>query len=161
MLKHLVYVIFLILMKPAFAGVQINEIMADPSCSESYCEYVELYNNGTASINVTNWKISDNNEEDFLEGNSNDIIIAGNSFVMIVDSDSRVYSNFDVGDVTWIYVDDDKNLLKSMAYFLNEFNHTKLFQSPKECLEYICNYTAPSSNYTFLKSVVDDEKHGV
>ena len=106
MLKHFVYVIFLILMKPAFAGVQINEIMADPSCSESYCEYVELYNNGTASINVTNWKISDNNEEDFLEGNSNDIIIAGNSFVMIVDSDSRVYSNFDVGDVTWIYVDD-------------------------------------------------------
>ena len=106
MLKHFVYVIFLILMKPAFAGVQINEIMADPSCSESYCEYVELYNNGTASINVTNWKISDNNEEDFLEGNSNDIIIAGNSFALIVDSDSRVYNNFEVDSVTWIYVDD-------------------------------------------------------
>ncbi|MEK6856878.1 MAG: lamin tail domain-containing protein, partial [Nanoarchaeota archaeon] len=80
--------------------------MADPSCSESYCEYVELYNNGTNSVNLTNWKISDNNEEDSLEGNSNEVIIPGNGFAIIVDSDSRVYSNFDTGNATWIYVDD-------------------------------------------------------
>ncbi len=98
--------IFSIFIYPVFAEIRINEIMADPSCSESYCEYVELYNNGVASVNVTGWKISDNNEEDSLEGNSNDIIIAGNSFAIIVDSDSRVYNNFNVGNVTWVYTDD-------------------------------------------------------
>ncbi len=106
MLKPIVCILLLILMNPSFAAIQINEILADPSCSESYCEYIELYNNGTSSANITGWKISDNNEEDPLEGNSNDLIIAGNSFVLIVDSDSRVYSNFAVGNVTWIYIDD-------------------------------------------------------
>ena len=106
MLKSLHWVILIVLAESIFADVQINEIMADPSCSESYCEYVELYNNGTNSINITGWKISDNTDEDFFEGNSNDIIVPGNSFALVVDSDSRVYSNFDVGNVTWIYVDD-------------------------------------------------------
>lgn len=106
MLRSLYSLIFIILAESVFAGIQINEVMADPSCSESYCEYIELYNNGTSSANITNWKISDNNEEDSLEANSNDIIVSGNSFALIVDSDSRIYSNFEVGNVTWVYVDD-------------------------------------------------------
>lgn len=61
----------------------------------------------------------------------------------------------------WIYVDDDKNLLKSMAYVLNEFNFVKLFDAPTKCLEYLSNYTPPSLNFSFLKSVTDDENHGV
>ena len=106
MLKCLQWLILIFLAEPVFAALEINEVMANPSCSESYCEYIELYNNGTNSANITGWRISDNNEEDSIEGNSNDIIIPGNSFALIIDSDSRVYSNFDVGNVTWIYVDD-------------------------------------------------------
>ncbi len=99
--------VFLISINSVFAGMQINEIMANPSCSESYCEYIELYNNGTSTVNMTNWKINDSNAEDSFESfNGEDVLIPGNSFVLIVDSDSRVYSNFNVGNVTWVYVTD-------------------------------------------------------
>lgn len=108
MFKSLFFaVIMIILLCSVLAEMQINEIMANPSCSESYCEYIELYNNGTGAINMTNWKVNDSNDEDTFESfNGNDILIPGNSFALIVDSDSRVYSNFQVGNITWIYVDD-------------------------------------------------------
>lgn len=109
------------------AEIRINEVMANPSCSESYCEYVELYNNDTNSVNMTGWKITDGDDEDVLEGGSGDeIIIPGNSFAMIVDSDSRVYSNFDVGEVNWIYVEDD-----SIANKLNNGGETLMLKDNK------------------------------
>jgi len=107
MQKLWLILIFLASVNYVLADIQINEVMANPSCSESYCEYIELYNNGTNTVNMTSWKINDSDDEDSFESfNGNDILISGNSFALIVDSDSRVYSNFDVGNATWIYVDD-------------------------------------------------------
>jgi uncharacterized protein YcfL len=77
--------------------------MYDPDCSDSYCEYIEVYNNETSSVNMTGWKIRDNSGEDTLD----DLILPGKSYGLIVDSDTRVYSNFDVGEMVWIYVDDN------------------------------------------------------
>jgi hypothetical protein len=97
----------ILLLDIVFAGIQLNEIMANPSCSESYCEYIELFNNGTSSVNMTGWEMSDSADEDGLESyDGEDIIIPGESFALIVDTDTRVYSNFEVGNVTWIYVED-------------------------------------------------------
>lgn len=62
---------------------------------------------------------------------------------------------------TWIYVDDDKNMLKSMEYVLSEFNSVKLFTSPIECLDFIKNHKNPLENYSFLESITTDENHGV
>ncbi|MBS3151327.1 lamin tail domain-containing protein [Candidatus Woesearchaeota archaeon] len=107
-MRELIYLLtFVIFSNFAFAAIQINEIMANPSCSESYCEYIELYNNGTDTVNMSSWKINDSNGEDSFESfNGNDILIPGNSFALIVDSDSRVYSNFETGNATWVYVSD-------------------------------------------------------
>jgi len=62
---------------------------------------------------------------------------------------------------TWIYVDDDKNLLNTMKMVLSEINSIKLFQSSVDCLKYIESYEQPSVNFSFLKSITDDEKYGV
>lgn len=62
---------------------------------------------------------------------------------------------------TWIYIDDDKNLLKSMSYVLDEYNFFKLFNSPTTCLEYLSNYTPPSANFSFLESAIHDELYGI
>src|SRR3990167_11245721 len=36
------------------AQLQINEIMYDPGqCSDSYCEWIELFNNGSTPINIS------------------------------------------------------------------------------------------------------------
>jgi len=89
------------------ANILINEVMYDPECSDSYCEYVEIYNNGTNTINMTAWTIADNGNEDNLEGNNEDILIPSNSYGLIVDTDSRTYAHYDLPDnLIWIYVED-------------------------------------------------------
>ena len=58
-------------------------------------------------MNITSWTIEDNGSVDVLEGNDEDILISSNGYGIIVDSDSRIYSNFEVDDnVIWIYADD-------------------------------------------------------
>src|SRR3989344_5766826 len=92
------------------ADIRINEIMASPNCPDSICEWIELYNDGTNSVNISGWTISDNNSNDNMESSSGsiDISIPGNSFALIIDGDSRVFHNFDVGEnIIWLYVDSD------------------------------------------------------
>ena len=87
------------------AEIIINEVMHSPiQCSDSYCEYVEVYNNGTEAINLTDWKLCTNN---LLAGYVNrsgatnlntSMILQPNSFALITDggSGTEVYSNFSV-----------------------------------------------------------------
>jgi len=106
-----ILILIIIFSQIAFAGIRINEIMANPDpCPDKYCEWIELYNDGGNSINMTGWKISDNSDTDNLENyyGTDEIIIPGKGFALIVDEGSRVFHNFDVGkNVIWIYVDDD------------------------------------------------------
>ncbi|MEK6829169.1 MAG: lamin tail domain-containing protein, partial [Nanoarchaeota archaeon] len=93
------------------ADIRINEIMADPyPCDDKYCEWIELYNDNESSVNISGWKFSDDDSEDYFDksyfGNE-DIIIPGLYYAIIVDSDTRIQHNFDIDDnVIWIYVDD-------------------------------------------------------
>ena len=89
------------------ADISINEIMANPNCSDSICEWIELYNDGTNSVNISGWTISDNNSNDSIESSSGsiDISIPGKSFALIVDDDSRVFHNFNVGEALCIKSD--------------------------------------------------------
>ena len=108
MYRGLIYLfVILLFLEISMADVLITEVMYDPECSDSYCEYVEIYNNNTQTINITSWTIEDSGSVDVLEGNDEDILIPGNGYGIIVDSDSRIYSNFEVDDnVIWIYADD-------------------------------------------------------
>lgn len=62
---------------------------------------------------------------------------------------------------TWLYIDDDKTLLKSMMFVFQEHNYTKLFQSPLSCVDFLNTYQSPLSKHIFLKSITDDENYGV
>lgn len=62
---------------------------------------------------------------------------------------------------TWIYVDDDKTLLNCMALEFVAQGNYKLFSTPNDCLDFIKNYVAPSSQQHFLSSNRDDEKYGI
>ncbi len=62
-----VCLVILVLLSTSVWGIRINEVMYDPDCSDSYCEYIEVYNNETSSVNMTGWKIRDNSGEDTLD----------------------------------------------------------------------------------------------
>src|SRR3989344_6272199 len=53
--KKLFIIFFLFFfMERGIAQLQINEIMYDPGqCSDSYCEWIELFNNGSTPINIS------------------------------------------------------------------------------------------------------------
>jgi CheY-like chemotaxis protein len=62
---------------------------------------------------------------------------------------------------TWVYVDDDNNLLQAMGLALNQSNDVKLFQSPKKCLDFLIHYQSPLEKHSFLKSMTHDENYGL
>ena len=62
---------------------------------------------------------------------------------------------------TWVCVDDNKKLLNTMSIILEEHARVKLFSSAKECLAFFSTYQSVLSEYSFLRSVKDDEGYGV
>ena len=60
-MKVFILVVFAILLSSSvFARVLINEIMYNPSGSDSSHEWLEIYNNGTYSIDIGGWKFYEN-----------------------------------------------------------------------------------------------------
>lgn len=91
-------------------GILINEIMADPVADESLNEWIEIYNNGSSPVNVSNWIVGDDNDNDTIAGGLYDgegTTIPANGFAIITDDSTRVYNNFNVSDdAVRLYVDD-------------------------------------------------------
>ena len=56
----------LLLANSVSANIIINEIMYNPNqCdSEGYCEWVELYNSGSSTVDLSSWQLEENNFED-------------------------------------------------------------------------------------------------
>lgn len=90
-------------MQPASAFVKISEIMYNPNiCSDSFCEWVELYNNRTESVDLTGWTLCEKNlSEGYIDGEGNThlyttIILPPRSYAIITDggTGTEVYDNF-------------------------------------------------------------------
>ncbi|TKJ17473.1 hypothetical protein CEE44_02980 [Candidatus Woesearchaeota archaeon B3_Woes] len=59
-IRFLFLIILILSSKTIFANIIINEIMYNPNqCSDTYCEWIEVFNNGPSSVNLSGWKISD------------------------------------------------------------------------------------------------------
>lgn len=53
-------VIFILFSYIVLGNILINEIMFDPEeCSDSYCEWIEIFNNNSFAVNISGYKISD------------------------------------------------------------------------------------------------------
>ncbi len=82
--------------------------MYDPNqCSNSYCEWIELYNPSDEQVNLTNWKLCDDNllsgyinntdTQNYLD---NGTLLNPKQYAIITDggSGTLVYDNFDVSE---------------------------------------------------------------
>ena len=110
MLKYQVYLIslFVILFSvQVLAEVRINEIMYNPKdsiqCSDSSCEWVELYNDGNEIVNLSGWKLNGNNFNDAVISPKSYIIIArkltdlngGQSFEFLWGNNNGIWDSLD------------------------------------------------------------------
>lgn len=88
------------------AELIINEIMYAPSqCSDSFCEWIELYNNGTHGVNLTGWALCGSaviggfiNHSTGATQRDQGIVLASQGFALLTDggSGTDVYTNFSV-----------------------------------------------------------------
>ncbi len=109
--KYLVFgkLLFLLILYAELvqAEISINEIMYNPTYSDSYNEWIEIYNNNEFPINLTNWKIcNDNLLSGYIDKNDgqtyleNNLIIQADSYAIITDggTGTEAYSNFNIND---------------------------------------------------------------
>lgn len=62
---------------------------------------------------------------------------------------------------TWLWIDDDRTLLNAMTLAFSEDHQVLPFQSANKCLEFLeKQYQPPSSQFSFLKSNIEDENYG-
>jgi phosphatidylserine/phosphatidylglycerophosphate/cardiolipin synthase-like enzyme len=81
--------------------IVINEIMYDPSGSDTLNEWVELFNNGSTSINMTNWVITDGEGgDDFF---FSEIIVPPGDYVVIYTGAGTNETDFS-DDVAHLYM---------------------------------------------------------
>ncbi len=114
------------------ADIVINEIMYNP-LNESCGEFVELYNKGNNSVNLTGWAISDSQSTDTLEGfNGDSAIIPPGGYAMITSNkscvqiaensthlstgDARIGNGLSNSGETITLRDDLRNLIDQMNY---------------------------------------------
>jgi hypothetical protein len=69
------------------SGIVLNEIMYDPDGDEGTDEFVELYNNSTASLNLQGWRISDGEAQDTIVGLEQGLVAAPGQYVLVLDPD--------------------------------------------------------------------------
>ena len=104
------YLLLFMLLLQTSNAIIINEIMADPFADETLNEWVELYNDGNAAVNVSNWYIGDNTGNDTIQGglyNNEGTIIPAFGYAIITDDATRVYNNFNASnDAIRLYADD-------------------------------------------------------
>ncbi|MFZ5516391.1 MAG: lamin tail domain-containing protein [Candidatus Zhuqueibacterota bacterium] len=98
---------------PSFGHCQIvlSEIMFDPSGSEYYTEFVEIYNCSiTDTVDLTGWAISDSAEKDFLLPEAEDMRLAPGCFGLILDSgyrdNSQIYDDLIPESAVILIIDD-------------------------------------------------------
>jgi hypothetical protein len=72
------------------SDVVINEIMYAPMSGESDDEYVELYNQGTAPVNLSGWKFSDGIDFTF----PTNTVLGANAYLVVAKNAAHLLTNY-------------------------------------------------------------------
>ncbi|MGC9334028.1 MAG: lamin tail domain-containing protein [Anaerolineae bacterium] len=82
------------------SDIVINEIEYDPPGDDNNCEWIELYNNTVAAIDVTGWTIEDNTSSDILP----ELLLPAGGFAVVAAS-TKFYDNYPSFDGTVVILD--------------------------------------------------------
>jgi len=69
------------------AEVIINEIMYNPDGSDTYTEYIELYNTGSEEIDLQGWLIADSGGQDTLRAEGDTALLPAGGYAIILETD--------------------------------------------------------------------------
>jgi len=100
----------LIFVATSVGEITFSEIMFDPLGNENYEEFIEIYNAGPDSVDLTGWRISDQSATDLLlPVTDSGLILTPQSFAIILDpgyfENSTVYNNLIPESVLHLTID--------------------------------------------------------
>lgn len=99
------------------SDIIINEILPNPSGSDSNEEFIEIFNRSNAPVDLTGWQVKDNSTRRFTINSQSyqSTVIAAYGYFVIYSQESALALNND-GDAVNLY-QPDGNLLDSISYF--------------------------------------------
>jgi len=74
--------------------IVINEIMNDPSGNDGNREWVEIYNSGNSSVDLTGWRFWENDTNHTFSANMGDLIIEAGEYIVIADDPSVFLTDY-------------------------------------------------------------------
>ena len=83
-----------IMPQAAFAQAVITEIMYDPAGTDSGHEWIEVYNAGTSSIPLSNWKVYEGDANHNIVAASSGGMLAPDSYAVIAESAVKFESDY-------------------------------------------------------------------
>lgn len=136
-LRAIIAVVLFLFPKIVFGNVVINEIMYDLEIgSDSGREWIEIFNNSDTSIDLTGWKLWENNTNHGLNIIQGNINIPANTYAIIADNpekfliDNPDYSGI-LFDSTFSLSNDGENLIikDNNLVFIDEIVYTSEWEA--------------------------------
>jgi hypothetical protein len=147
-MRTTLFLLFLLLLSESAMSIRINEIMAAPLADDSLNEWIEIYNDETAAVDLSGWMIGDSSDNDSLEGGlygGSGTILNSGSYAIITDDATRVYNNFNVSSSALkLYIDDS-----SIGNGLSNSGETIYLYSADTSLKDSINYSSTEKGKTW------------
>lgn len=135
--------------------IQINELMYNPTTPDATTEWIELYNAGNTTVNLTNWTITDNQDTDIIQAYhpNTTTLLQPYHYAILTDKDTTLYTaNHSIPADTLLLTVDDNTLcgygLNNEAEILilkNRTNHTISNLEYGEDSQLIAGYPTPTT----------------
>jgi len=82
----MVWLCILFLIAKSADAIVINEIMYNPDGTDTGREWIELYNNDSFDVDISEWKLYENDINHGLTISQGDLVIPGNEYAVIADN---------------------------------------------------------------------------
>jgi hypothetical protein len=151
----------------SLANIVITEIMPNPIADERLNEWIEIYNNSTEKIDITNLVIEKENYSIQIKGpyyKGNGTILEPYNYAIITDYTTRVYNNFNVSNkASKLYAYPSLKSLKNsgstITIRLHNQTSTVTYNKTKEAksvslINHSWAYTEPTPGYS------NEKRHG-
>ena len=152
-MKKLFFVLLcLFLLRSVYADIVFTEVMYNPTqASDTDLEWIEIYNNGSESVNLSSWQIDDNSFDDFVI-KPKEFVVISRELIDGTDTDNdsfeSIYGN---NDGVWTELDGSYKAYDGDFSLtdVDKINLSNLLYS--EILEYNTNFGGSGNGKTIEK----------
>ncbi len=148
-----VWICIVFLIARSADAIVINEIMYNPDGTDTGREWIELYNNEALDVDISEWKLYENDVNHGLTVSQGDLVIPVNEYAVIADSADSFLLD---------YPDFNKTLVDS-AFSLNNLGELICIKDSSltlaDCVNYLPSWGADGNGKSLERKNPDEESN--